>query len=242
MRCDSKLMKISFILQSKNGARPIFAGLVMILPTLQGGGVMLCYTIATNTAVVLGDVFATDLGHFMGISGDDIREDLSEQCGLPMALAEIGEKWSLMILRAAFNGVRHFEEFLSEMGIARNILASRLVRLTESGILERNPCPDDRRRVEYSLTQKGRDLLPAMVALRQWGEKWQLGVPSNPVLVDARDLKPVQPMSIRSHDDRLLHIEDLCWIDASDRDIANPASRRDLEQHAVVPAGAADCC
>ncbi len=173
-------------------------------------------------------------GTIMGISGDEIREDLSEQCGLPMALAEIGEKWSLMILRAAFNGVRHFEEFLSEMGIARNILASRLVRLTDSGILARNPCPDDRRRVEYSLTEKGRDLLPAMVALRQWGEKWQLGVPSNPVLVDARDLQPVQAMTIRAHDDRVLHIDDLCWIDASDRDIANPASRRDLEQHAMM--------
>ena len=173
------------------------------------------------------------LGQFMGITGHDIREDLSEQCGLPMALSEIGEKWTLMILRAAFNGVRHFEEFLSEMGIARNILASRLVRLTDNGILQRTPCPDDRRRVEYSLTEKGRDLLPAMVAIRQWGEKWQLGVPSNPVLVDARDLKPVQPMSIRAHDDRVLHIEDLCWIDESDRDTANPASRRDLEQHSV---------
>jgi DNA-binding HxlR family transcriptional regulator len=178
----------------------------------------------------------------MGIASDDIREDLSEQCGLPMALTEIGEKWSLMILRAAFNGVRHFEEFLSEMGIARNILASRLVRLTDSGILERTPCPADRRRVEYSLTQKGRDLLPAMVALRQWGEKWQLGVPSNPVLVDARDMQPVQGMTIRSHDDRVLGIDDLCWIDASDRDSANPASRRDLEQHVAVPAVAGDCC
>jgi DNA-binding HxlR family transcriptional regulator len=180
----------------------------------------------------------------MGIPSDDIREDLSEQCGLPMALAEIGEKWSLMILRAAFNGVRHFEEFLSEMGIARNILASRLVRLTDGGILERTPCPDDRRRVEYSLTQKGRDLLPAMVALRQWGEKWQLGVPSNPVLVDVRDMQPVQGMTIRSHDDRVLDIDDLCWIDASDRDIANPASRRDLEQHVVVadPAPREGCC
>ena len=170
----------------------------------------------------------------MGIPGHDIREDLSDQCGLPCALAEIGEKWSLMILRAAFNGVRHFEEFLSEMGIARNILASRLVRLTDAGILQRTPCPADRRRVEYSLTEKGRDLLPAMVALRQWGEKWQLGVPSNPMMVDARDGLPVQSMTIRAHDDRVLNIEDLCWIDASDRDSANPASRRDLEQQSAA--------
>jgi DNA-binding HxlR family transcriptional regulator len=81
-----------------------------------------------------------------------LREPLSEvaNCGLPAALEAIGERWSFMILRAAFNGVRHFEEFLSEIGIARNILANRLTRLTEAGILHRSPCPDDRRRVEYN--------------------------------------------------------------------------------------------
>jgi DNA-binding HxlR family transcriptional regulator len=121
-----------------------------------------------------------------------------------------------MILRAAFNGVRHFEEFLSEIGIARNILANRLTRLTEAGILHRNPCPDDRRRVEYRLTAKGLDFLPTMIALRQWGERWETGVPSNPVLCDERDRRPIMQVSIRSHDDRILNNMDLCWIDASE--------------------------
>jgi DNA-binding HxlR family transcriptional regulator len=147
-----------------------------------------------------------------------LREPLSEiaNCGLPAALEAIGERWSFMILRASFNGVHHFEEFLSEIGIARNILANRLTRLTEAGILHRSPCPDDRRRVEYRLTTKGLDFLPTMIALRQWGERWETGVPSNPVLCDERDRKPILPVSIRSHDDRVLNHMDLCWIDTSE--------------------------
>lgn len=145
-----------------------------------------------------------------------LRESLNDiaECGLPTALESMGERWSFMILRGAFNGVRHFEEFLSEIGIARNILANRLTRLTEAGILHRTPCPDDRRKVEYRLTQKGLDFLPAMIALRQWGEKWGTGVPSNPVLVDDRDKQPISKVSIRSHDGRILEHIDLCWMDA----------------------------
>ena len=148
----------------------------------------------------------------------ELRESLKDiiECGLPTALESMGERWSFMILRAAFNGVRHFEEFLSEIGIARNILANRLTRLTEAGILHRTPCPDDRRKVEYRLTQKGLDFLPAMIALRQWGEKWGTGVPSNPVLVDELDKQPILPVTIRSHDDRVLAHMDLCWINASE--------------------------
>jgi DNA-binding HxlR family transcriptional regulator len=112
--------------------------------------------------------------------------------------------------------VRHFEEFLSEIGIARNILANRLTRLTEAGILHRTPCPDDRRKVEYRLTTKGLDFLPTMIALRQWGEKWGTGLPSNPVLVDDQDHQPILPVTIRSHDDRVLGHMDLCWINASE--------------------------
>ncbi len=147
-----------------------------------------------------------------------LREPLSEiaQCGLPGALEVIGERWSFMIVRAAFNGVRHFEEFLTEIGIARNILANRLTRLTESGILQRAACADDRRKVEYRLTAKGLDFLPAMIAMRQWGEKWETGVPSNPVLCDERDRKPIGIITLRSHDDRALAHMDLCWIDASE--------------------------
>ena len=148
----------------------------------------------------------------------ELRESLQDitECGLPTALEAMGERWSFMILRAAFNGIRHFEDFLTEISIARNILANRLSRLSESGILHRTPCPDDRRKVEYRLTEKGLDLLPTMIALRQWGEKWGTGVPSNPVLVDELHHQPILPVTIRSHDGRVLGHMDLCWMNSAD--------------------------
>ena len=141
----------------------------------------------------------------------EVREPLLQLSGqaFPAALEAVGEKWSFMILRACFNGLKHFEEFLSELGIARNILSNRLVRLVDHGILERTPCPDDKRKVEYRLTGKGRDLLPAMVALRQWGQRHRDECAENPVLVDERDRLPIAGVAILSHDGRSLDLEDL---------------------------------
>jgi len=164
----------------------------------------------------------------MSYDGDDmekLREPLKEiaLCGLPLALEAMGERWSFMILRAAFNGVRHFEDFLEELGIARNILSNRLSRLVEAGILKREHCADDRRRIEYRLTPKGLDLLPAMLALRQWGEKWQLGVLANPVLCDARDGLPIATIGIHAQDGRVLAPDGLMWRDRAELEAAKPA-------------------
>jgi DNA-binding HxlR family transcriptional regulator len=147
-----------------------------------------------------------------------LKENLRElaDCALPAALEAMGERWSFLILRAAFNGLHHFEEFQSTLGIARNILANRLGRLVDHGILSREAMADDRRKVEYRLTQKGAELLPAMLALRQWGEKWESGVPSTPVLVDERDHQPIRKIDILSHDGRALALHDLCWAHAED--------------------------
>jgi DNA-binding HxlR family transcriptional regulator len=147
-----------------------------------------------------------------------LKENLAEiaECGLPAALEAMGERWSFLILRGAFNGLHHFEEFQSTLGIARNILANRLGRLVQHGILARTPMPDDRRKIEYRLTDKGAELLPAMLALRQWGEKWETGTPSTPVLVDVRDNQPIRKVSILAHDGRVLGLHDLCWMHAED--------------------------
>lgn len=148
----------------------------------------------------------------------ELREPLAEiaQCGLPAALEAMGERWSFMILRAAFNGLHHFEEFQSELGIARNILANRLARLVDHGILKREPMQEDRRKIVYCLTEKGSALLPAMLALREWGETWEAGVPSTLVLVDGRDLQPIAPIAIHAHDGRKLGHHDLRWMPASE--------------------------
>ena len=159
-------------------------------------------------------------------------ENLSSECSLPVSLEVIGERWCFMILRAGFSGVRHFEGFLSEIGIARNILANRLTRMVDAGIMTRRPCDHDKRKVEYQLTEKGADLITTIVAMRQWGEKWETGVISNPVLADAQDRKPIAQITIQSHDGRALALDDLCWIDEAElRDHAgsDESSRADMK-------------
>jgi DNA-binding HxlR family transcriptional regulator len=137
-------------------------------------------------------------------------------CGISDALEAVGERWSFLILRGAFNGLHHFEEFQSTLGIARNILSNRLTRLVEHGILQREPDPADRRKVVYQLTEKGRALLPVLIAMRQWGEHWASGVPSNPVLVDRISRRPVQQMAVRAADGRALDLGELAWVDRSE--------------------------
>ena len=149
----------------------------------------------------------------MGHLHEDMRE--IAQCGLPSALEVMGERWSFMILRACFNGFRHFEDFQSQLGIARNILSNRLGRLVENGILRRDPDPTDRRRVAYRLTEKGLDLLPVLLSLRQWGERWISSAPSNPVLVDRATRRQIAPMAVRDADGRPLSRDELDWIDRS---------------------------
>lgn len=148
-----------------------------------------------------------------------LLDDLQE-CGLPLALEMMGDRWSFMILRAAFNGICHFEDFQGALRIARNILSSRLARLVDGGIMRRTPCPEDRRKVEYRLTEKGADLLPAMLALRQWGEKYGMGVPSGPVLADKRDRQPIAAIAIHAHDGRPLGWDELMWLHT--RDLGKP--------------------
>ena len=141
---------------------------------------------------------------------------LLRQCSIAAALEAVGERWSFLILRGAFNGLHHFEEFQSTLGIARNILSNRLSRLVERNILAREPDPVDRRKIAYRLTDKGRDLLPVLISLRQWGEKWVSDAPGNPVLVDARHRQPIQTMAVRAQDGRALALGEMEWIDRAE--------------------------
>lgn len=145
------------------------------------------------------------------------REMLS-RCSIAAALDTVGERWSFLILRGAFNGLKHFEEFQSTLGIARNILSNRLARLVEHDILAREPDPSDRRKVRYGLTEKGRDLLPVLLSLRQWGERWVSGCPSNPVLVDRVTRLPIAEMAPRAADGRVLKLGEMEWVDRAELD------------------------
>jgi DNA-binding HxlR family transcriptional regulator len=142
----------------------------------------------------------------------DRFKEAALSCPIPGAVELIGEKWAFLILRGAFNGLHHFEEFQAGLDIARNILSDRLSKMVAGGILERSTDPADKRRVIYSLTPKGEGLLPVVLALRQWGEEWGYGK-MNIVLADRRDGKPVRKMCVQSHDGRELKLGDLTWID-----------------------------
>jgi DNA-binding HxlR family transcriptional regulator len=148
-------------------------------------------------------------------SGLDSFREAALSCPLPAAVELIGEKWAFLILRGALNGLHHFEEFQAGLGIARNILSDRLVKMVAGGILERSSDPADKRRVIYSLTAKGEGLLPVVLALRQWGDQWGYGS-MRVVLADRRDGKPVRKICVQAHDGRELKLGDLTWIDRED--------------------------
>jgi len=153
----------------------------------------------------------------------DRFKEAALNCPIPAAVDLIGEKWAFLILRGAFNGLKHFEEFQAGLGIARNILSDRLAKMVAGGVLERSSDPADRRRVIYSLTPKGEGLLPVVLALRQWGDEWGYGK-MQIVLADRRDGKPVKKMCVQAHDGRELGLADLTWVDRDSESGADPAA------------------
>ncbi|MEK1886939.1 MAG: helix-turn-helix domain-containing protein [Phyllobacterium sp.] len=98
-----------------------------------------------------------------------------DYCPSARSLDVIGDWWSLLIVRDAFDGLTRFGEFEKSLGIAKNILSDRLRTLVSRGILELVPAREGGIRQEYRLTEMGRDLFPVMVALRQWGERYLFG-------------------------------------------------------------------
>jgi DNA-binding HxlR family transcriptional regulator len=99
--------------------------------------------------------------------------DIGEQtCSVARALSVVGDRWTLLVLREAFLRTRRFEDFLERTGAARNVLAARLEKLVEHGVLERRPYQERPTRYEYRLTEKGLDLYPVMMALVRWGDRW----------------------------------------------------------------------
>jgi DNA-binding HxlR family transcriptional regulator len=106
-----------------------------------------------------------------------------QPCSIARTVAVLGERWTLVILRQAFQGQRRFEDMQRGLGIARNILADRLGRLVDEGILERRPYQERPLRHEYRLTAKGRDLYPVLVSLMQWGDRYNAGEAGPPVLL-----------------------------------------------------------
>ena len=122
------------------------------------------------------------------------KTDLSTfNCSLARALGLVGDGWCLLILRDAFLGLSRFGEFERSLGLAKNILADRLDRLVAGGVLIR----EGEGRPRYHLTEKGADLLPAMIALTQWGDRWLAGG-APPMLFEGPDGTPVRRVTLEA--------------------------------------------
>lgn len=110
-----------------------------------------------------------------------------QQCSIARPATLLGDRWTLVILRQAFSRTRRFDDFQAQLGVSRSLLSDRLGKLVDAGILRREPYKDDvRTRDEYRLTDKGLDLYPVLMALREWGDR-HMAPEGAPLQVHHRD-------------------------------------------------------
>jgi DNA-binding HxlR family transcriptional regulator len=105
-------------------------------------------------------------------SGADEGSGTPEACSIASSLDIVGDRWTILILRDAFRGLRRFDEFRRDLDIPRAVLADRLRRLVERGVMVKRAYQDRPVRYEYRLTRMGIELSPILVALMQWGDRW----------------------------------------------------------------------
>ena len=118
-------------------------------------------------------------------------------CSIARTTDLFGDWWTPLVLREAFNGVRRFDDFATELGIGRNVLTTRLNRLVAEGILRTEPYQERPVRNEYRLTDKGRALHDILLAMVRWGDDWLAGDAGPPIeLIDRRTGKLVRPVVV----------------------------------------------
>jgi DNA-binding HxlR family transcriptional regulator len=133
-----------------------------------------------------------------------------ETCPVARSLDLIGDRWSMLIVRNAFDGMSRFSDFKRDLGLSKSILASRLHALVANGILQLEPGEDGSAYRRYHLTEKGRGLFHVIVGLRQWGESF-LFAPreDHSVLIERGSCKPIRQMELRSHTGKPLTPDDV---------------------------------
>jgi len=131
-------------------------------------------------------------GLFMG------RKRFDEMpCAIAQTLNQVGDWWTLLIVRDAMKGARRFSDFHDSTGIAKNILTDRLNKLVENRIMAREEVGVRGQRQEYVLTERGEALLPILIAMQQWGDKWIYGDKPRPVeLIDVRSGENLAPLTV----------------------------------------------
>ena len=159
-----------------------------------------------------------------------LRTPLSElNCSLAKALDIVGDPWALLILRDLFMGARRFADLSRSLGVARNILSDRLALLVEKGLVERR---GTEHRPTYHLTAMSCDLVPALVALMQWGDRWLTDAP--PMLIEDGQGRPVQNVVLTTPDGRSITADDLFVRPGPG---AHPATRTYIDRIARRPDG-----
>jgi DNA-binding HxlR family transcriptional regulator len=135
----------------------------------------------------------------------------NKECSIARAMDVVGDRWSILLLREAYYGTRRFDEFQYYLGVAPNILSTRLKKFVDLAMMTRVPLPEHRGRYEYALTKKGRDFFPTYLALKQWGDLW-LAEPEGPQVVfrdrtSGRQIEYPTPLSGRGEPLQLEDIE-----------------------------------
>ena len=162
-----------------------------------------------------------------------------QECPVGRAVETVGEWWSILILRDAFQGATKFDEFSQSLGIAPNILSRRLAHLTASGMFVRRRYSERPPRYEYVLTDKARDFFPVIVALLAWGNKHLAPKGESILLANRIDARPFDPVVVDAADMRPITLENAVVI-------AGPRASRGMRARlaslkamnpAVVPAG-----
>jgi len=132
-----------------------------------------------------------------------------ETCSVARAMDILGERWTMLIMREAFYGVRRFSDMQRNLGIARNILSTRLQTLVRAGILERRRYQEEPERFEYRLTQAGRDLYPAVIAIMKWGDEYLAEEAAPPVVLRHSCGELIDPVLVCDHCGGALHPHDV---------------------------------
>ncbi len=113
-----------------------------------------------------------------------LRNDYEGQvCSIANTLELVGERWTLLVIREVFTGHRRFGQMQKSLGVARNVLTTRLQRLVDEDILERRPYSERPERNEYFLTEKGLDLWPLMISMMHWGDKHMPSPGGRPMII-----------------------------------------------------------
>ncbi|MEM7138464.1 MAG: helix-turn-helix domain-containing protein [Myxococcota bacterium] len=135
------------------------------------------------------------------------------QCGVAQTLEQVGDWWSLLIIRDAFLGLNRFAQFEGSLGISKNVLTDRLQKLLDHAILDRTRLNEPGVRYEYSLTDKGRDLWVLLTAMRLWSDKWVFGEGNEPLVArDASTGRQVKRLLAVDDDNEPIRPRNLEWV------------------------------